>query len=224
MYKLLLITLALLSQACAFTDATLPVQHDNNANIIGPVSDIGKITFTSPQLDDTRTDKQRIGWKKNSYGQQTASIYTEQPVHKILENAITDAINDNGHTISEDGPIIITGSVDRFWFETDINFWTIEFTGDIQCTLNFIDSITSETIYTSAYTGTHKKETGGGLEKTWTEVMGHAVDNLIEEIVFDEELSDALQAYRDNGAPTAPSNAEQTSSKESTQASLQDPS
>jgi hypothetical protein len=160
------------------------------------MSELEQITFVSPQLEDARPDKQRIGWKRNGYGQNTADITTALPVQVIIENAITDAISDNGHAVTEGAPILITGSVDRFWFEADVNFWTVEFIGDVQCTLNFVDVLTSETIYTSVYTGTYKKETGGGLEATWTEVMGHAVDNLIEEIVLDQDLAEVLEESR----------------------------
>lgn len=196
MYKIISIILVVFIQACAFTDATLPVQHNNAANIIGPVSEVEDLAFNFPSIEDRRLDKQRIGWKKNGFGQHTADITTKQTVQNIIQAALADAIDDNGHSISEGAPIHITGSVDRFWLEIDMNFWTVEFIGDIQCTLNFIDALTNETIYSSVYTGSHKKKTAGGLEKTWTEVMGEAVDNLIEEIVFDEELSDALQGHK----------------------------
>lgn len=196
MYKIIFVIAVLFIQACAFTDAKLAVQHNSAANIVGPVSEIEKLAFASPALEDRRLDKARIGWKKNGYGQNTADITTVKPVQDIVQEALTDAIGDNGHSVSTDAPIKITGSIDRFWFETDMNFWTVEFIGDVQCTLNFVDAATNKTIYTSVYTGTNKVKTGGGLEKTWTQVMSKTVDNLIENIVFDEELSEALQNYK----------------------------
>lgn len=196
MPKILIVILALFLQACAFTDATLPVSHDPEANAVGPISELSKLYFQSPEIDDSRMVKERIGWKKNGYGQQTADIYTEAPVDKIIEDAIIDAIGDNGHSIEEGAPLKVTGTVNRFWFEVDTNFWTVEFIGDVQCTINFIDTSTNETIYSSDYSGTNKKKTGGGLEKTWTEVMGKAIDNFIEGIVYDEDLAEALEVYR----------------------------
>ena len=186
MKNLLLISAILMMQACAFTDSTLKVSHHEEANITGPISEADGIAFSAPQLEDARLDKARIGWKKNGYGAQTAEIDSEQPVDVIVENAITDAIKDNGHLVVEDGQVKISGTVDRFWFDTDVNFWTIEFIGDIQCTLEFIDSATNTSIYRSTYSGTYKDKTAGGLEKTWTEVMSKTVDKLIEDIVFDE--------------------------------------
>jgi uncharacterized lipoprotein YajG len=196
MKKYMVFVAMLLIQACAFTDATLQVEHDEEANITGPISEANSIVFSAPQLEDRRFDKARIGWKKNGYGMKTADITTEQPVDVIVENAIMDAISDNGHSVAENNQVRIEGTVDRFWFETDVNFWSLEFIGDIQCTLELFDSETNEPIYSSSYSGTYKEKTAAGYVKTWTEVMGKAIDKLIEDIVFDEELTDALAAYR----------------------------
>lgn len=196
MKKLVAIAAILLIQACAFTDATLQVEHDDEVNITGPISEVGGIVFSVPQLEDARLDKARIGWKQNNFGMNTADITTEQSVDVILENAIIDAIKDNGHSVAEDNQVRITGTVERFWFETDLNFWSIEFIGDVQCTLEFFDSETNSSIYSSSYSGTYKEKTAAGYVKTWTEVMGKAIDKLIEDIVFDEDLKDALATYK----------------------------
>jgi len=196
MKKLLVLAAILSLQACAFTDATLKVEHDSGVNITGPVSEAGSIAFSAPQLKDARLDKTRIGWKKNGFGQNTADITSEEPVNAIVENAIIDAIRDNGHTVADKGQINITGTVDRFWFDTDINFWSVEFIGDVQCTLDFIDAATDKSIYQSSYSGNYKEKTAAGYTQTWTEVMNKAVDKLIEDIVFDEDLKDALAGFK----------------------------
>ena len=196
MRNLAVITAFLLLQACAFTDATLKVEHDSAVDITGPISEAGAIVFSAPQLNDARLDKARIGWKKNGYGMNTADITSEQPVDVIVADAIIDAIKDNGHSISEDGQVRIIGTVDRFWFDTDINFWSLEFIGDVQCTLDFIDSASNTSIYRSSYSGNYKEKTAAGYVKTWTEVMSQAIDKLIEDIVFDEDLKEALAGYK----------------------------
>jgi len=197
MKKLLVIATLFLLQSCALTDAALQVEHDDEVNITGPISEAGGIVFSAPQLEDARLDKARIGWKRNGFGMNTADITTEQPVDVIVENAIIDAIKDNGHSVADDNQIRITGTVDRFWFETDVNFWSIEFIGDVQCTLEFFDSETNSAIYSSSYSGTYKEKTAAGYVKTWTEVMGKAIDKLIEDIVFDEDLKEALADYNE---------------------------
>jgi len=196
MKKFAVLAAILMVQACALTDATLQVEHDTAVNITGPISEAGGIAFLAPQLEDARLDKARIGFKKNGYGMNMADITSEQPVDVIVENAIIDAIKDNGHTIAEDGQVRITGTVDRFWFDSDINFWSVEFIGDVQCTLDFIDVASNTSIYSSSYSGNYKEKTGAGYVKTWTEVMSKAIDKLIEDIVFDEDLKDALAGYK----------------------------
>jgi uncharacterized lipoprotein YajG len=196
MKKLVTLAAILLLQACAFTDATLKVEHDSNADITGPLSEAKGIDFSSPQLEDARQDKARIGWKKNGFGANTADITSEEDVDVILENAIIDAIKDNSHSVTDNGSVAVSGTVDRFWFETDVNVWSIEFIGDIQATLKFVDTSTGSTIYESSYSGNYKEKTAAGYVKTWTEVMGKALDNFIEDIVFDEDLSEALSDYK----------------------------
>ncbi len=193
MKKILFILSIALIQACAFTDATLDVRHDPAKEFKGPISDIDSIKFALTDLSDNRDDKVRIGWKKNGYGHNTADIYTTETVGKLVSDGITAGLTKNNHEVSESGDIRIEGSVNRFWFEMDPNMWTVEFTGDIQCTLNFIDTKSNKSIYTSNYSGNYSKKTGGGLEKTWTEVMSQALDKLIEDVIFDEELAEALE-------------------------------
>lgn len=195
MRNLLALAAVLMLQACAFTDATLKVEHDPAVDITGPISEAGGIVFSSPLLTDERPDQARIGWKKNGFGMETADITTEQPVTVIVEEALIDAIGDNGHSIAEPGQVTITGTVDRFWFDTDINFWTVEFLGEVQCTLEFADAETRASLYRASYSGSYKEKTGAGYVKTWTEVMGKALAKLVEDIVFDEDLKEALAAY-----------------------------
>jgi len=196
MKKIVIMAAVLLVQACAFTDATLKVEHDEEANIIGPLSETKGISFSPPELEDARLDRARIGWKKNGFGMNTADITSEDPVDVIIESAIVDAIKDNGHLVEDNGRVMISGTVDRFWFETDVNAWSIEFIGDIQSTLVFVDTKTNSTIYKSTYSGNYKEKTAAGYVKTWTEVMGNALDNFIEDVVFDEDLSEALEDYK----------------------------
>ena len=196
--KLIPILIGLLVlQGCAFTDAQLDVTHSENADIIGPISEPDSLVFSQPEIADARPDQFRIGWKKNGFGQNTADITTQRPVEQIIETALVDAMNDNGHSVGVDGDLMITGTVDRFWFDTDINFWTVGFIGDIKCTLQFADAETSEVIYESSYQATYKEEKAGGLEKTWTEIMSKAIDALIEEIVYDEALAEALMEWQE---------------------------
>ena len=194
MIKNLLILLTIFIQACAFTDATLDVSHDPEASFKGPLEQLETLTFNIPELEDKRIDKDRIGWKKNGYGMNTADIMTSEPVIDIVAKAITAGLTDNGHEQSKNARIAISGTLNRFWFETDMNFWTIEFIGDVQCSLNFIDTQTNTTFYSSDYAGNYSEKKAGGLNKTWQRIMGKAVDKVVEDIIFDEDLIEAIES------------------------------
>lgn len=189
---LIVATAILVAQGCAFTKATLDVKP-TNAKVAGPLGDVPPVAFQAPQLLDSRTDQVRIGWKKNGFGQNTADIVTLQPVEQIVEGAVAKALTDTKHIVGGDnGAVQVVGTVDRFWFEVDTNMWTVKFIGDVQCTVDFVDPVTKQSIYKNKYSGNYADTKAGGLEKTWTEVMSKALDKLIEAIVLDEELVAAL--------------------------------
>ena len=197
MKKIAVLLLTILTQACAFTDATLDVKHNDSASFVGPISEIESLSFKKPSLTDDREDKARIGWKKNGYGQKTADIMTQNSVQSIVSNGISAGLKQNGHNAPANNPeIIITGSVKKFWFETDVNFWTVEFIGEVQCDLKFIHETTGQEIYSSSYQGTYSEKVGGGLNKTWQRIMSVAVDKLVEDITFDEDLAEALEEFQ----------------------------
>lgn len=198
MKQILLMCLVLLLQACAFTDVTLDIREDQEASFKGPISSINQIEFSYPELVDNRDDLARIGWVTNGYGAKTADIYSSEPVTTVVSNAVKSALMSNGHSIGEVGKITISGQVKQFWFETDVNFWTVEFIGTIEASLKFTDNTSNETLYESVYNGSYSEKVGGGYKKTWQKVMGKALDNLIEDIVFDTELVEALEGVVDS--------------------------
>lgn len=200
---LALAALVALLQGCAFTPAKLEVQATPETRVAGPLNDVQPIRFRATRLEDARQDRARIGWKKNGFGQNTADITTSQPVEQIVGSTIDKALVDSRHSVGDDGVIQIVGTVDRFWFDTDVNFWTVTFIGEVACTLDVIDPQTKQSIYTSRYAGSYSEDKAGGLEKTWSDVMGKALDELIEDIVLDEGLADAMKAFgAKGGAPT----------------------
>ena len=196
--------IATLLSGCAFTPAQLDVQPTAEARVAGPLTETPPIKFRATQLEDARPDKARIGYKKNTYGQNTADITTVKPVDQIVGSTIDKALTDTGHAVGDDGTVQIVGTVDRFWFDMDVNFWTIKFIGEVACTLDFIDPQTKQSIYQSKYAGSYNEDKAGGLEKTWTEVMGKALDKLIEDVVLDEALADAVREFAAQGGAAKP--------------------
>lgn len=193
MKKLVALVFIINVGGCAFTDATINVAHNPEADFSGPIQELDSLSFDLATLSDNRQDKQRIGWKKNGYGQNTADITSSKPVYEIVSNGIQEGLTQNGHSILKNGKVMIEGSVDKFWLEVDPNFWTIEFIGETQCSLIFVNPITKEKIYESTYSGTYSQKKAGGLTGTWEEIMSKSVDKLVEDIMFDDNLIEALE-------------------------------
>ena len=187
----LLLVLAL-TQGCAFTTARLKIAVRPDTSFKGPLSQVAPIKFDIKPLEDARSDRARIGWKRNGYGKNTADILSTRPVTELVAEGIRAGLNQNGQTVGIPSDVNISGSVTRFWFEVKPNFFTIEFTGNVECDLEFVSNRTNTLVYKSRYSGTYTKKTGGGLEATWTEVMDASLEKLVEDIVFDANLIEAL--------------------------------
>jgi len=190
----LVLAAALLLPGCAFTDAQLSIRHRDEANFQGPLSNVPPSRFEFQALTDTRPDQQRIGWKVNGYGQKTATITSTTPVTVIVTDAVAAGLQRNGHIVGAPSDVKVSGSVTRFWFEFDPNLFTIEFIGNVEADLEFTDAKSGKAIHKGHYSGTYSKKTGGGLEATWTDVMNQALEKMVEDVMFDEELVEALQA------------------------------
>ncbi|MGI1677310.1 MAG: hypothetical protein K6L75_01140 [Cellvibrionaceae bacterium] len=57
--------------------------------------------------------------------------------------------------------------------------------------------MTNEVIYKSNYSGNYSETPGGGYHKTWANIMNKTADKLMEDMIFDEDLTEALQEYLD---------------------------
>lgn len=191
--NLVIVCVCALATGCAFTDAKLPVEYDETNATKGPISQLEPMQFSLSSFEDSREDQERIGYKRNGYGAKTADITTEKPVPDIVSDALQSAILHNGHSLSDSGDVQIDGNVTQFWFDVDVNFWTVRFMGTVSCELEFIDPATGNLVYEREYQGYYEKETGGGLERTWTEVMQLALENMIDSIVKDPNLRTALR-------------------------------
>jgi uncharacterized lipoprotein YajG len=185
--------LALALQGCALTDAELDVGPEMEAINQGPLSDATPRVFAVNAFEDAREDKERVGYKKNGFGQNMGDIDTAEPVPVTVANAISAAVVANGHTLG-DGNIAIDGVVNRFWMETDINFSNIEISCNIEANLTFTDVATNKEIYSAPYTGSYSDKKQLATEGNFAEIIDGALGALIDEMIYDEDLAEALDS------------------------------
>ena len=179
----------LVIQGCVLTDATLDLALAEGNVPTGPLSELPSSEFSVVRIVDARTDKARIGYKRNSYGMNMSEMFSEQPVEQVVQRAIEDTLRSNGHQLAQQG-IRITGEVSKFWFESYIGVWDIEFVGTIECKLVFSDA--RGELYRNMYKGSFVNKTGWGADKARGVTMNGALASLAEEIAFDHELADTL--------------------------------
>ena len=178
---------------CALTDASLDVGHDTDVVQQGPLSETNSITFAPGSLVDLREDKDRIGYKTNGFGMKTADIATDEPVTDVIMNAIVHAFESNGHVRGDNG-VRINGTINNFWVETDTNFWSIEVIGNVEALLTFIDPETGASIYERTYSGSYSDKRQIVTEGAYNDAISGAVQSLIDDVIFDEQLAEALAA------------------------------
>lgn len=191
---LLLAALVLGLQGCALTDAELDVSHDPAKVNQGPISDSEPRVIMVAGLADAREDQARIGYKKNGFGQNTADITTQKPVTEIIQQALDHAIVSNGHTIGPGG-IVVSGKVNQFWMDVDVNFTHIEIICNIETDLLFKDSTLDAVFYTNTYRGSYREKKQVGTESNYQAVIEGAVNALLDDVVFDEDLAEALRGH-----------------------------
>lgn len=187
---------------CAFTQANLNIVYDETKASKGPLSNLTPRQLAIGEFRDLRPERDRIGYKRNGYGMKTADILTQKPVPEIIRDAISAEFLKNGHIMSAKTPEIrVAGDVTTFWFDLQINFWTVEFMGTIAIDLNLVDGATGAPMLTRKYQGHFNEKSLGGLEGTWERVMNAALAAMIEEMSTDLKLIDVLRTSAKAGEP-----------------------
>lgn len=189
-----ILSIIFLVQSCGSTSIKPDVKDNKNIDFTGHIKNAVPLDISKPVLEDNRLEKSKIGWKraKNSYGKRAGSIKTALPVETIIANGLVEGLKQNGFAIEKFSRVSIVGSVDRFWIEANPNRWTVEFTGNVETSLRFIDNLTEKELYRSYYYGEYSESVSAPTNKTWTEIMNKALSDMIQEVMDDKDLSDAL--------------------------------
>lgn len=194
--KVTVVGFLILFSGCAFTQGNLNVAYDQAKAKAGPLSAIQPLNLDIKEFADNRETKDKIGYKRNAFGAQTASIVTTTAVPKIVRDAVVTEFTKNGHKIvSSDPNVVIQGDINAFWFDMQINFATIEFMGTVGVTMKVTDPVTGEVLYTEKSEGHYNEKSMGGLEGTWERVMNTALENMIRQMSTDRKLIDCLRSY-----------------------------
>jgi curli biogenesis system outer membrane secretion channel CsgG len=180
---------------CAFTQANLNVRYAEENAKKGPLSSVRPLSVEVGEFIDKRPETDKIGYKRNGFGQKTANIVTTKPVPQIVREAILIEFLKNGHlTGGPDNNVVLSGTITSFWFDCQINFWTVEFMGTVSVDLNVIDGKTGATLLMHTYQGHYNEKSMGGLAGTWERVMNTALERMIQQMSTDNKLIQVLKS------------------------------
>ena len=116
--------LALLG-GCATVDSTIAVGHEKPIAATHLTAAREVSVETARTAAATGTDRQ--GVKKNSYGQDSASIFTEPKPDQIVQQALTAELGRAGFTVGKDSPNTIRVEIHQFFAEPEVGL----FAGDV---------------------------------------------------------------------------------------------
>lgn len=151
---------------------------------------------------DQRDRTDRIGDKRNGYGQVMGSVGTVQPPAETVEQALERVVTANNHILgSESDRYELRTSLKRFWFDYRTGLVTVEFFGNVNADVALVDRTTGATLYTESFEGYYSERTGGGLSQTWTRIMDAALADLANKVGMSEGLQAAIAATHEPAAP-----------------------
>lgn len=192
------VILLLFASGCAFTQATLDVKYDQGRARRGPLSSIKPLRIQVARFEDKRPQTSVIGYKRTGWGTKAANVTTACLVTDIVREAIVAVLQKNGHIVTDEKyEMKISGAVETFWFEHQMNVLTLEFIGTIAVDLTLEDSQTNNSLLSKRYVGYHNAKLYSGYHKEMTQVMNSALEDLITQIATDTQLIEAIRPYGD---------------------------
>lgn len=206
MFRIIIALLTSLTlSACAFGDAELALAYNADAANAGLLSEAPPATLHLADVEDRRTDKMRVGYKRNGYGMKTADILSARPEPEVVKEALASVLEANGHTLAgADSRYALQSTLTNFWFDYKTGFVSVEFYGSIQAELSLIDTTSGDVLYSELFDGYYSEKTGGGLKGTWERVMNETLADFANKVNLSPGLMNALaQITEEPAAPRA---------------------
>ncbi len=171
---------------------SLEINNDINFKA-GPLSQIKPLKIEFASLEDKRKTTDRIGDLRNGFGGKAGMINTARPAPEIVLDAMKAVFARNGHIENAaEKDIVISGSMDTYWFESQLRMSSWELMGTIDLNLT-IQNSKGKVLFTKKYSGHYDKIMGIFWPKDIIVIMDSAMGNLADQIPYDTQLIDALK-------------------------------
>jgi uncharacterized lipoprotein YajG len=199
--------LLLLSSGCAFTTAKVNLSYT-------PTSQSPLVTLeparVALQVEDHRIpeEKGKIGNKVNVYGMVTASVVSNKEVSLVLQEALKNELQNNGHKVVDsreaDHDVFIKVLLVKYWSIPKIRFADVEMMGTVTGEVVIQDGKTPEVLFSKAITGTSRESRGIVLDSTYESVLNGALAEFVRSFSRDPAVTGALQDIQSKATEKSP--------------------
>ena len=129
--------LALLG-GCATVDSTIAIAHERSI----PATHLSTAREVSVETTRTvpATGIDREGVKKNGFGQDSASIFTEPKPDQIVQQALAAELGRAGFNVGKGSPNLVRVEIHQFFVEPEVGIWA----GDVYAVVDATVSVSLE--------------------------------------------------------------------------------
>ena len=175
------------------TGKVTALEINNSINYkVGALSSIKPLKIEVGTFTDNRQITDRIGDLRNGFGGKAGEINTARPAPEIVREAMVSVFTKNGHIVnSGEKDIVISGSVETYWFESQLKMSSWELMGTVDINMVVQDN-KGNILFSKRFLGHKDKIVGLFWPKTIIEIMDAAMENLTDQIPFDTKLIEAI--------------------------------
>jgi len=138
---------------------------------------------------DRRLDTSRIGSLRND----GRAIVTRRPVSDIVHDALTVEVTRNGHAVLPDAQdVVLAAEVQEFWLDVVVGHSHAQYVGKVVLALAVVDGRNGETLFTSHYAGTKRREADADAKDVAREVMDAALARTLHDFATDPKVAAAF--------------------------------
>jgi uncharacterized lipoprotein YajG len=123
---------------CATVDSTIAVAHERP--IAAPHLSAAREVSVEAVRTVPATGIDRDGVKKNGYGQDSASIFTEPKPDQIVQQALAAELGRAGFNVGKGSPNLVRVEIHQFFLEPEVGIWA----GDVYAVVDATISVTLE--------------------------------------------------------------------------------
>ena len=184
---------------CASTDAHVTPVYTVEPGKKSPLSTISPLSVAI-QVEDQRNqfELDRVGNKKNGYGQNMAKVIPDKAPSDILRDALKAEFEANNHKVvapevSQADALLKVG-LKRFWSEATIHFFDIEMVSTLETDIGILNGTGQDKLSSKPLTSTFRESRQYGGEGAFEDSLKGALLEYVKTFSRDPAVLDALRA------------------------------